>query len=92
MVIFHHTNIWMKTAIAQNRYEPADSLRSDGDYRGQESIGLVGIFVIVVGIIFIANAVKWFFKTAENNPWFDKVTLYGFLALCAYNVYYCSKH
>lgn len=80
------------TAIAQNRYEAADSLISDGDYRGEESIGLIGVLIIGIGIIFVASVVKWFFKTAKNNPWFDKLTFYGFLALCAYNVYYYSKH
>lgn len=53
-------------------------LISDSDYRGEESIGLVGV--------------KWFFKTAKNNPWYDKLTFYGLLALCADNVYYYSKH
>jgi hypothetical protein len=80
------------TAIAQNRYEPADSLQSDGDYRGSESIGLVGILIIVVGMIVVASVFKWFSKMANTHEWFSKITLYGFYALCAYNVYYCSKH
>jgi len=80
------------TAIAQNRYEPADSLQSDGDYRGSESMGLSGILIIVAGIIVVVSVFKWFFKMATTHEWFDKITFYGFLALCAYNVYYCSKH
>lgn len=82
----------ISVALSQSRYEPGDSLQSDGDYLGSESMGLSGIFIIVVGFIVVANVFKWFFKMARTHEWFDKLTLYGFIALCAYNVYYCSKH